>query len=71
MSESDVILLYAIRNKNTKEWLFGTDFREFPPTQRISKEQAVTYMDKEYAEVDFRVRRCRKDYEVVVQRLNK
>ena len=57
--------MFAIINKKTKEWVFGTDYRYHPPHQRISTEQALTYYDREYAEVDFKVRKCNKNYEIV------
>jgi len=57
--------LYAIKNIKTGEWLFGTDYREYPPEQRTSKEQALTYMEDEFAEHDLKVRRCDENYEVV------
>lgn len=62
--------MYAIRHKKTKEWVCGTDYRQFYPQtrafkQRTSEHQALTYNDKEYAEIDLMSRRMSRDYEVV------
>ena len=57
--------MYAIRNKRTCLWLYGTDYRYNPPHQRTDYRQALTYPDKESAELDFKHRKCGKDYEIV------
>ena len=66
--------MYAIRNKKTKEWVYGTDYQQFYPQtrmfkQRTSEHQALTYNDKEYAEIDMMSRRMSRDYEVVEVKL--
>lgn len=61
--------MYAIKNIKTGEWLFGTDYREYPRKQRTSKEQALTYMDKESAKLDLNIRECGGNYEVVQVKL--
>lgn len=58
-------MMYAIRNRRTKKWVYGTDYRYHPYHQRTSKDQAITYDDLEYAEWDFRHRKCGKDYEII------
>ena len=66
--------MYAIRNRKTKEWVYATDYRQFYPQTRMfkqitSKHQALTYNDKEYAEIDLMSRRMPRDYEVVEVKL--
>lgn len=61
--------MYAIRNKMTGQWLYGTDFREYPYRQRISNRQAMLFESKEDAEYQFKRRDCNKDYEVVEVKL--
>lgn len=62
--------MYAIINKVTGKWLYGTDYRYNPPHQRTSDRQAVTYEDLDAAERQFRCRRCGRDYEIVEVELN-
>ncbi|SHK38345.1 hypothetical protein SAMN02745248_02416 [Hathewaya proteolytica DSM 3090] len=57
--------MYAIRNKKTKKWVFGTDHRYSPLKQRTSHEKAIIFGDKEDAEHNFNIRKCNKDYEIV------
>lgn len=57
--------MYAIRNKITGQWLYGTDFREYPYKQRISNSMVCIFRNKEYAEYQFKKRDCNKDYEIV------
>lgn len=57
--------MYAIRNKRNKKYVFGTDYRYNPPHQRLSNDKLLTYDDYEFAQVDFMVRRCGKDYEII------
>lgn len=57
--------MYAIINKATGEWVFGTDYNYSPPKQRLSREHAVLFSDKEQAFFSFKKRRCNKKYEVV------
>ena len=57
--------MYAIYNKRTKKFLYGTDYRYSPPRQRTSFDDALLF------ESDFKVkqalkhRRCGKDYVAV------
>jgi len=46
-------------------FLYGTDYRYFPPHQRTSRNQALTYDSLATAKADFLHRRCGKDYRVV------
>lgn len=57
--------MYAIRNKKTKEWVHGTDFRHSPPKQRTSRDKARTFRCVEEAEYALIQRECNKDYEIV------
>lgn len=57
--------MYAILNIKTSKFLYGTDYRYFPPHQRTSRNQALTYDSLARAKADFRGRRCGKDYRVV------
>ncbi len=57
--------MYAIRNKRTGKWVCGTDYRYSPRRQRTSHSQALTYEDRELAELDFRYRKCSKEYQIV------
>ena len=58
--------MYAIKNIKTDKWVFGTDYRYFPPRQRTSKNQMLTYDTFAYALYDFSHRKCGKDYRIVV-----
>ena len=57
--------MFAIQNIKTGKFLCGTDYRYFPPHQRTSRNQALTYDSLARAKADFRGRRCGKDYRVV------
>ena len=57
--------MYAIRNKKTKKWVYGTDFRYPIGRQRTSFDRALTYKDFDDAKLDFMCRRCGKNYEIV------
>ena len=61
--------MYAIRNRKTKKWVYGTDFRYHPAHQRTSEDMAIIYNDHRSAMVDFFRRYCGKQYEVVPVRL--
>ncbi len=61
--------MYAIRNKRTGKWLYGTDFRHYPYTQRTSFEQAMTWEMYEAAFSEFKSRMCGKDYEIIPVRI--
>ena len=61
--------MFAIRNKRTGTWLYGTDYRYMPHKQRTSEDRAQTWETREDAEYEFRHRQCGKDYEVVPVRI--
>jgi len=57
--------MYAIINKRTKKWLYGTDYRYSPNHQRTSHERVLVFEDFESAKAEFIVRKCGKDYDIV------
>ena len=63
--------MYAIRNKRTRKWLYGTDrsYADGKPRQRTSDFRAMLWEHYEDALLEFRLRGCGKDYEVVPVRL--
>lgn len=58
--------MFAIQNIKTGKFVFGTDYRYYPPHQRTSFNQAVTYGMLAQAKSDFMHRKCGKDYRIVV-----
>lgn len=62
-------MMYAIRNKKTKKWLFGTDRRYFPPHQRTADDRVLIFSDRKCAEIEMTSRRCNKNYEIVAVRV--
>jgi hypothetical protein len=63
--------MYAIRNKHTRKWLYGTDrsYADGKPRQRTSDDRAMLCETYEDAQLEYRLRRCGKDYEIVPVRL--
>ena len=61
--------MYAIRNKKTNKWVYGTDYRYWPRHQRTSEDMALTWDDYERAAYEFKHRQCGKQYEIVPVRL--
>lgn len=59
--------MYGIINTRTKKWVYGTDFERH--TQRTSDERALLFETYEDAELEFRLRKCGKDYKIVRCRL--
>lgn len=57
--------MYAIQNKKTLEYVYGTDYRYSPPHQRTCLEQALTYSDLDDAIFAFIKRKCGNDYIIV------
>lgn len=57
--------MYAIRNKRTKKWLYGTDYRYHPVRQRTSEDRAMIFEDFESAKAEYICRRCGKEYDIV------
>lgn len=58
--------MWAIRNKRTKKWLYGTDYTRYPFTQRTSEDKALVFETLEDAEAEMRYRVCGKSYEAVL-----
>lgn len=50
--------MFAIINRKTGKFVYGTDYRYNPPHQRTSEEQLLTYETEEAAELDLRCRRA-------------
>ena len=61
--------MFAIRNKRTKKWMYGTDYRYWPRHQRTSYEQALLFETYDEAEKETVYRECGKDYEIVPVKL--
>jgi len=59
--------MYAIRNKNNKKWVYGTDYRYGKPRQRISYENALLFEYKEFMEMELRTRRINPKYYEVIE----
>ena len=58
--------MYAIQNIKTGKFVYGTDYRYNRPKQRTSKDEMLTYATDWHAQLDFKKRRCGKDYRIVV-----
>ena len=70
--------MYAIRNKRTGKWLYGTIYRynyhraghgRTSRRQRTSNERCMTWETRQQAEIELVARGCGEDYEVVPVRL--
>ena len=59
------VTMWAIRNRRTKKWVYGTDYRYRPRHQRTSNEMALTYETQNEALHDMKMRECGKDYKAV------
>lgn len=57
--------MFAIQNIKTGKFVYGTDYRYSPPHQRTSFNQYFVYCSLADAKIDFKVRKCCKDYRVV------
>ena len=57
--------MFAIQNKRTAQFVFGTDYRFHPPRQRTSMNKLCTYESAAEANADRLNRRCGRDYVVV------
>lgn len=55
---------YAIRNKRTGRWVYGTDYRYHPHQQLTSESRFIVYPTLEAAKQDFEFRRCGKAYQI-------
>lgn len=63
--------VWAIRNKRTKLWVYGTDrsFADGKARQRTSADRALIFRTEEEARNEMRWRSCGKDYEAVPVRV--
>lgn len=61
--------MYAIRNKRTRKWLYGTDYRFYPRKQRTSFDKAMIFESEQEAKNEFRWRMCGKSYEIIPVRI--
>lgn len=62
--------MYAIINIRTKKFLYGTNFRVSPCTQRISTDKAMLFGDTLEAEMEFKRRGCNNStYKIVEVKL--
>ena len=61
--------MWGIRNKRTGKWVYGTDYRYYPPHQRTSDDRALILETEEDALREMRYRKCGNDYEAVPVRL--
>ena len=57
--------MYAIQNRKTKKFVYGTDYRYYPRHQRTAFDRVITYDSYESAKHDFIHRGCGKDYQIV------
>ena len=57
--------MYAIKNTKTNKWVRGTDYRYSPYHQFTSNQQALTWESEAEANLQFKHRRCGKNYKVV------
>lgn len=61
--------MYAIRNRKTGKWMYGTDHRYWPPHQRTSDDKVMIFESYEEATNAFKWRHCSKAYEIVPVRI--
>lgn len=57
--------MFAIQNRRTGKFVYGTDYRYYPRHQRTDFERMLTYDEYCFAECDFLSRGCSKDYRIV------
>lgn len=57
--------MFAIQNIKTGKFVFGTDYRHHPPHQRTSDHRVLTFDNLATAKIEYRTRRCSKNYRVV------
>ena len=58
--------MYAIQNIKTGKFVYGTDYRYDPAHQFTSNNRMLTFETDLAAWLDFKKRRCGKDYRIVV-----
>ena len=61
--------MWAIRNKRTRKWVYGTDYRYSPCRQLTCEDRALIYRTEAEAQAEFAFRDCGKNYEIVPVRL--
>lgn len=61
--------MWAIRNKRTGKWLYGTWRQDVRIIQRTSENRALLLSTEEDALYEMRIRKCGKSYEAVPVRL--
>lgn len=61
--------MYAIRNKRTKRWLYGSWWQDGRVVQRTADDMVLIFPSWEAAELESRIRRCGEDYEIVPVRI--
>lgn len=57
--------MFAIQNRRTGKFVYGTDYCYYPRHQRTDFERMLTYDEYRFAEWDFLSRGCGKDYRIV------
>ena len=57
--------MYAIIDKRTGKYLYGTDHRFSPPRQRTSEHRLKVYETQEEAALDLKLRKCGPAYAVM------
>ena len=60
--------MWAIKNRRTGKWLYGTCFG-YPTTQRTSFEKAMLFEDYEEAQREFERRKCGDNYKICLVKL--
>lgn len=61
--------MWAIRNKRTKRFVYGSDYRYHPVHQRTSDTKVLIFANEIEALWEYRHRRCGKEYEIVPVRI--
>ena len=56
--------MWAIKNKHTNEWVYGTCFGYPKNTQRTSNEKAMLFEDEREVLTEFERRDCGGDFEI-------
>lgn len=56
--------MYAIINKKTKKFLYGTNHKRYPYSQKTSKSKMLTFETFEEAFIDLKLRECGSCYSI-------
>lgn len=62
---SKTVRVYAIVNKNTKKYVYGTNLRVIPHVQYTSSDEMLIFNDLPTAINAFNARQCGDEYEIV------